>query len=193
MNPANCQHLPLIPLNAVWYRAIAPRYWSRLHYTAYTKVVTSRFNPGAHSPSRFEILYLGEDPIVTLYEVEALYGSPSSPIPNPSDAWCIVNLDVILDNVADLTDVANLQLLQTTGQELTGNWRQYQPPGTAPTQLLGVALFNTPGVQGFLTTSARQPPRRNLVVFPEKVQGRSRILVTDSATGRTYQVGSIPP
>jgi hypothetical protein len=107
---------------------------------------------------------------------------------------------VSLTAVADLTDAAQLQLIDTSVQELTGDWIGYgfrnpQPNTTppyftaVPTQQLAHAVHGTGMVEGFLTYSARVPTRRNLVVFPANFQAGSSLRYTDSH-GTTH---SIPP
>jgi hypothetical protein len=91
----------------------------------------------------------------------------------------VLNVDVQLQTVADLTQESQQQLLETTAQELTGDWRGYQqrspatsvsqPVGVAPTQSLGAALFAVPGLEGFRTLSAKLPYYSNLVIFPPEV------------------------
>jgi hypothetical protein len=97
--------------------------------------------------------------------------------PHPRQAWITVNVTVQLQAVADLTAVATHSLLETSAQELTGDWLGYQqrgpltsvpqPVGLAPTQALGAALFAVPGLEGFRTFSARLPYHSTLIVFPE--------------------------
>jgi hypothetical protein len=105
-------------------------------------------------------------------------------LPNPQQAWLILNVRVTLRQVADLTPVAAQTLLGMTAQELTGDWEGYQvrqphdsvpqPVGIAPTQALGQALFAVPGLEGFRPVSARLPSRIALVVrFPVRPVFRS--------------------
>lgn len=91
--------------------------------------------------------------------------------------------------VADLTDPSQQKLLNTSVQELTGNWDTY-PPGHAPTQRLGSALFATVNVEGFLAISAKMPPCKTLVVFPQKLIKGSELLFTDtlSAKSKTHRL-----
>jgi hypothetical protein len=125
-------------------------------------------------------MYFSENHLVCLREVEALLGSSRMvPLPNPAFAWTIINVRLLLQQVADLTDPAEQRRLGTTAQELTGDWEGYQtrtshssvpyPVGTAPTQDLGEALFSLPGIEGFRTLSAKVPDQRNLVVFRQKL------------------------
>jgi len=95
-----------------------------------------------------------------------------------ASGWRTFRIDVRLDRVADLRGPAERLKVETTVQELTGDWRGYGyrtpaspissvPP--APTQRLGAALYANTSCQGFLTPSAKNPSYPNLVVFPDRV------------------------
>lgn len=140
---------------------------------------------------------------MALFEVQALLGSPTHPggiIPHPRQTWTVLNVDVQLQTVADLTQESQQQLLETTAQELTGDWRGYQqrspatsvsqPVGVAPTQFLGAALFAVPGLEGFRTLSAKLPYYSNLVIFPQKLQPGSQVVFSDPATGQRHVLTS---
>jgi hypothetical protein len=191
------------PENQVWFRAIQPQYWQTALATAHTTRVPSRYSPATNASPAFPVLYLAEDHPVALWEVGALLGSAQPGglyVPNPRQAWLLLNVQVALHAVADLTDPREQHRLATTAQELTGDWRSYQirspmtavsgPGGLAPTQLLGAALHAVPGLEGFRTVSAKLPTHRNLVVFPDMLRPGSQILFTDPATGQT---ATIPP
>ena len=108
-------------------------------------------------------------PAIPQLEVGAIFGSPSEPgglIANPAGSWLILNAEVRLTRVADLTDVGGSHVaLSTTAQELTGDWRGYRqrsaqtsvssPCGVSPTQELGAALFSSGLFEGFLAVSAK--------------------------------------
>ena len=90
-----------------------------------------------------------------------------------------MQVSVRLDHVADLRTASERTRIQTTVQELTGDWEDYvarnrnspdvssTPP--APPQQLGEDLYQIPCCQGFLTPSARNSILPNLVVFPDRV------------------------
>jgi RES domain-containing protein len=204
MNLGSCGRLPSGPLTGTWYRALQPQHQQTALQTSHTKHFPSRFNAGQ---SLFDILYLAEDQIVALFEVQALLGSPYQTwVPNPYQAWTILNVHVTLQRIADLTQVPGQQLIDMSVQELTGDWRGYhlrtvvpstiQPAGVpAPTQQLGEALFRVrPHLEGFLTASAKVPTRRTLVVFPENLFQTSRLLYQDSAGNQIHEIaGVLPP
>lgn len=201
MNTSACPLLPTSPLTGTWYRAIQPHFLATSLQTSQTKTIPSRFNEGARAIPQFEILYLAETHLVALFEVQALLGSPMSPggiVPHPRRAWTILNVSVTLHNVVDLTDTSNQGLLQTTAQELTGDWRGYKlrgpgtsvtsPVGTAPTQELGAALEALPDIEGFKALSAKLPDQMVLAIFPQKLQPGSQVQFWDPTTGRTHSI-----
>jgi hypothetical protein len=143
-----------------------------------------------------------EDQIVALFEVSALLGSPlpgQAFAPNPNQPWTVVPVDVRLSHVVDVTRLSQRRLIETTVQELTGDWRGYLlrnpnvplgPPywTTIPTQRLGAALHAVRGLEGFLAYSAKVPTRRNLIIFPTKLRKGSFIRFTDPASGQVYAI-----
>jgi RES domain-containing protein len=177
-----------------WYRAVPAEFHdAALAYEPSTDT-PSRFNPGRTDRPGIPILYLTEDPAVSLFETRVLAGTylPWQPAaPNLlAKAQAVVPITVQLASVIDLCDPSQIGLLHTSVQELSGDWLgyQYRPystpyPPPAPTQLLGAALFRLPRVEGVLTYSAHAPTRRNLVVFPTKLRPGSSVAVVDPASG----------
>jgi hypothetical protein len=120
-------------------------------------------------------------------------------VPNPRQSWLILNVQVTLQAVADLTNVAEHIKLDTTAQELTGDWRCYalrhahvsvsQPIGLAPTQRLGSAIHSLQRIEGFRAVSARVPTHMNLVVFPDRLRRNSSITFTHLDSGQTFTIG----
>jgi hypothetical protein len=108
----------------------------------------------------------------------------------------VLNVDIQLRAIEDLTQESQQQLLATTAQELTGDLRgcQQRGPatsvrglvGVAPTQALGAALFAVPDLEGFRTLSAKLPYYSNLVIFPQKLQPGSQVVFADPATGQRH-------
>lgn len=185
MNVGACSALKTAPLTGVWYRALALQHLTTALQTSQTRFIPSRFNDGS---GVFEILYLCENQFVALMEVGAMFGSLTNIIPNPAVPWAPLNVSVTLNAVADLT--ANIALLQTNAQELTGDWRGYSDRkvggpmtgvevGSAPTQQLGYSLYSVAGIEAFLTFSAKIPTYRCLVVFPNKLRSTSSVQFFD--------------
>jgi hypothetical protein len=112
-------------------------------------------------------------------------------------------VNVVLRNVVDLTKVSQQQLIETSAQEITGDWRAYgyrrpesavpEPVGLAPTQELGQVLFTTPEVEAFLYTSAKRADHPNLAVFPQKLRAGSSLAFTNPITGETATIMPLEP
>jgi len=186
-----CKRLALQPVNAIWYRAISAKHWRTALRTDQTTQVPSRFNPGKFARTPFEILYLAENQLVAYYEVGAIFGPPEQPIANPRKSKMIpIDVTVRLLSVADLTEPIQQAQLETSLQELTGTWGTY-PPGKAPTQRLGAALFRTRNIEGFLAISAKMPRCQTLVVFPQKLRTGSELVFHDAITGKVHRIA--PP
>ncbi|CAN5754761.1 MAG: RES family NAD+ phosphorylase [Blastocatellia bacterium] len=206
MNLWACGQLSTSPETQTWYRAIQPQFWTTALQTSQTTTFPTRFNEGANAHPQFEILYLAEDHQLALFEAQALLGSPLTPgsiVPQPRKAWVILNVQVVLQAVADLTQVTSQNIVGTTAQELTGDWRGYtlrspstsisQPTGTAPTQALGAQLHAVPGLEGFLTLSAKIPYGRVLAVFPDKLRSGSTVEFVNTASSDTHRIAGADP
>lgn len=199
MNTAACTSLPRVALGGTWYRVV-PLPFSRYALAhAHTKSTASRFNEGKGA---FSTLYFSEDPLVAMFEVEALLGSLFTTwLPVPGRNWTTFSVSVSLQSIADLTQVTVQSSLGTSAQELTGDWLCYslrsaltpvtQPAAApAPTQELGTSLYAVGRVEGFVTVSAKVPTRRNLIVFPDKLLPGSTLECRDDKGKLLYR---IPP
>jgi len=183
MNLSAVAEIPCRPLVATWYRAVPPQYLASALNYPHARLAASRYYPGPGTVEPFDILYFAETPELVLFEVGAQFGSPLVPggvVANPSASWLIINAQVQLSNVADLTDsLQTPELLATTAQELTGDWDGYRlrsartsvagPIGIAPTQALGAALHASGEFEAFLAISAKMPYQKVLGVFPERI------------------------
>jgi hypothetical protein len=196
VNLGACSHLDRAPETGTWFRAVALAHLRTPINTAHTRATISRFSAGRNANPPFEILYLSETPQVALFETGMMAGDPlvvgatlTSPV-----SFAIVHVKVVLQKIADLTLVSQQDLIETTAQELTGDWRGSEhraapraplrePVGTAPTQDLGEALFSVPGVEGFRTLSAKLPYHRNLVIFPQKMFKGSSLEFSEPSAG----------
>lgn len=129
--------------------------------TAHTPTHASRFNPGTPADPAFEILYLAEDATLALFEVQALLGSAypgGTFVPNPAGGtWTLMDVEVDLQAVVDFTRLNSRKRIETSVQELTGDWRAYalrtpaRPRGgvhgsDVPTQQLGRRLEKIRGL-----------------------------------------------
>ena len=203
MNLSQCRHLHRRPLHGTWIRALHPKHAGNPLSTAHTPKHASRFNPGTPADAAFEILYLAEDASVALFEVQALLGSAypgANFVPNPAGGpWTLLDVEVDLQAVVDFTRPGSRNLIETSAQELTGDWRAYalrtpaRPRGgvhgsDVPTQQLGRRLEKIRGLEGFLSYSARIATRQNLMNFPHKLLKGSRLRYRDPKSGNWVTV-----
>jgi RES domain len=150
VNLGACRKLDQSPETGVWYRAVRLAHLTTPINTAHTKSTPSRFSPGPSANPPFEILYLSESPQVAQFEIGALAGDPLvvGGILNAQGSFAAIYVKVVLQRIADLTVLSQQDLIESTAQELTGDWRGYQhraaagssiqePVGTKPTQDLG--------------------------------------------------------
>jgi RES domain len=139
------------------------------------------------SSAQFQILYFAEDHQTALFEFGAMVGSPHIPgraIPNPGVPSLVLNVQITLQQVFDLTQVRSAQVpLQTTDryQSRSPMTSVTAPIGLAETQTLGEALFQT-GIEGFRSLSVKIPYARTLMVFPTNLRRGSSIVYIDSGT-----------
>ena len=163
--------------SSTWYRA-TPKGSKPLEFH-HTSKATTRFGS---ADSRYFLLYFAPDPTTALLEVEAVVATHNPPRthnirPNAYTVWPV---SVALGNVVDFGDPLCRSIVETSTQELTGDWRAQHPvagsppavrstASEAPTQQLGAALEYDLDVEGFLTPSAKKPTISNLVVFPHRV------------------------
>jgi RES domain len=184
-----CQRLPCRSIHAKWYRAISAVHWKTALSTAHSSNSRSRYNPGDAAEIPCEIIYLAENPTVALYEVKAILGPFDRPIADPRRSkTMIIDVDVRLSSIVDLTNPRHHKSLATSAQELTGDWEASYPLADAPTQRLGSALFATEDVEGFLAISAKMPLCKTLVIFPRKLREGSELVFSDTITGKTHRI-----
>ena len=132
-----------------WYRAVSISYARVPLAWGHSYTGKGRFK---QANARFPVLYLAPDEFTALLEVRAFMGHPrSGSITAASGRWRVVQVRVRLDHVADLRTTSERARIQTTVQELTGDWADYAarthssrdvsstPP--APTQQLGEDLY----------------------------------------------------
>ncbi len=203
MNLAGVGSLTPISISGTWWRAVQVRHLPNPLGTTHTNTTPGRFNAGTTTHPGMEVLYLTEDLLVAQFEVGALLGSPipgHSFVPNPlAVGWSFLPMTVSVGAVADVTSPPELVKLDTSVQELTGDWRGYGlrlPPVPAltrphwsnvPTHRLAHEIHAAKTFEGLLTFSAKVPTKRNLVLFPNRLKKPSFVSYTDPA-GTTVQI-----
>ena len=128
----------------------------------------------------FEVIYLAEDPITALAEVDrVLAANPKfSKIKGPPVVY--ISVDGILDKTLDLTLVDIQNDLATSHQELTGAWIFEQDrTGEAPTQRLGRVAFECNRFCSLRFPSAKNPDGFCVAAFPDRFVGASYLEVFD--------------
>ena len=170
MNPADAHRLPTTSLaSRTWYRAVDPAF---ANTAPRPSVGITRFNDGPSGSPSYRLLYFAPDPVTALYEVEALLGSVFSfSVANPLRGSVVTAHVVPPLDIVDLGNPANRNIVDTTRQELSGDWRAYRQPQTtpAPTQALARAVHHSkPAVHGIVAPSARNPLVNNLIVFYDR-------------------------
>ena len=183
----------LVPCPKVpWYRA-APASVANPRHVPSARAI-NRFNGGQ---TGYQLLYFAPNPQTALFEARALLGfitgpfAPAAPSPR---SWTIFRYQIQNGiDVVDFGQPVNRAAVDTTVQELTGDWEGYhvrrfpiQPTSPAivsqrihaPTQELG-AWLSARNYQGFLSPSARNPLIQNLVLFYNTLPNNS-VWVTGS-------------
>lgn len=194
MNIVACHKLIRQREYRTWYRAFDPAHWKTPLSYGHTLGEMYRYSPGT-----FEVLHLSESHDLTLWEMGAVYGSHWQRIiiPDSRIDVQIINIEVDLQQVADLTSVAEQNKLRTNVQELTGDWKGFQrrmplssvsePTGLAPTQELGAMMFSL-GLEGFRAVSAKVSDQMNLVVFPRNMLKGSRLSYRLKKSKRIHEI-----
>jgi hypothetical protein len=181
MDYSACANLKLAPLTGHWFRALNLRHWKTRLSTDHSRKSPSRFSAATNKVPLYRMLYLGENHQVAIYEVGALLGDPDAPVSNPKGSWALMSVQVTLDYVADLSDVAQQKIIATNLQELTGSWAACS--GAAPTQVLGRALHDLPDLEGFIYPSAKAG-NRSLAIFVDKLGSRSSLVFRNEINGK---------
>ena len=179
MDLRHCSALRRGPIVATWYRAVDPAFLATAISTKHTPTITTRFSPGTKINPAFEILYLAENPLVAMFEAQALFGSPTKPggvVPNPARGLVMMNISVQVSDTADLTHPGEAMVVSTNAQELTGDWLNFTNrsggaphAGKAPTQEFGEKLFGLGTFKGFVSFSAKLADYKILGVFTERL------------------------
>ncbi|HEY9773157.1 MAG TPA: RES family NAD+ phosphorylase [Planktothrix sp.] len=148
-------------------------------------------------------LYVAEDLVTALAEYNrveraVLVNDPTYQMKaNPTVQ---LTIQTSLERVLDLTDPAVQTALNTSTTELTGPWRKQMIKKLfCPTHVLADAVYADGKIQAMRYPSARGTDRANLVIWDDRVQLPSTILIKDS-TGtlsaripakRPYRKGSL--
>jgi RES domain-containing protein len=137
-----------------------------------------RYNPR----EAFEALYLADTPLTALQEINLIKVTDAAILSAKSSPRLLLSVEVALSAALDVTTAKVQSVLDTNLQELTGSWLVMNADGKlAPTQALGAAAYNHGGFEGLRVPSAQDPRATNLVIFPDRLQARSRVRVYDDS------------
>lgn len=170
MNHARAGRLPAIHLDEVrWFRSVDEQHQ---YEPPIFRPSRSRFNPG-----HLQIMYFAPEPLLARFEARDVLGQWfGDAIPSRAARHVVVEYRIELGPRA-VVDArpAQLAAVETTVQEMTGDWQNYGQRGTpAPTQHLARAIFGRPdNPVGLMAPSARNPLRDNLVLFADRLPPRS--------------------
>jgi RES domain-containing protein len=133
-----------------------------------------------NKPETFEVIYLAEDPITALAEVNLVFSSNPALGKIKGPPMVHIAVDGILESVVDITLPDAQSALATSHQELTGAWLWEQAQtGEAPTQRLGRVAFESERLCGLRYPSSKNPGGVCVAVFPDRLTGGSYVQVFD--------------
>lgn len=159
------------------YRSCSVEYSRRADLL--TGIGASRFG-GRWNPRGIRAVYASLTPETSMAEVlntANYFGfGASSLMPR-----VFMGMEVSLAQVLDLTVGQTRQRLGVSlVRMLAEDWRQVQQAGKeALTQQIGRAAMET-GLEGIIVPAAPEPTTRNLVWFPDNLQGASRVVVCNA-------------
>ena len=123
-------------------------------------------------------MYFAPDQVLARFEARDVLGHWfGDAVPSPRDRHVVVEYRIDLGPDPAIVDARPPQLatVDTTVQEMTGDWHSY-PWGSvdAPTQNLAAAIYALPDAPSGLTApSARNPRQDNLILFADRLPPRS--------------------
>lgn len=141
MNHARAGELPAVHLDTVsWFRSVNERHQ---YEPPLSRPSRSRFNPG-----HLAVMYFAPDGLLARFEARDVLGQWfGDAVPSLGVRHVVVEYRIELGPGASIVDVrpAHLAAVETTVQEMTGDWQSYGRRGTvAPTQELAGAVFDRP-------------------------------------------------
>jgi RES domain-containing protein len=167
--------LPTHSFKGTAYRIIPAQY----HVSALSGIGSltrgGRYNPRG----KLEALYLAEDPITALQEVEAVRLTSAGLIAAKSSPKTLLSVEYELQVALDLTTVETQTARGTTLEELIAPYLTLEAKhGLAPTQALGLAAAEA-GIEVLRVPSAKNRTAANLVIYPRNLKSPSTLRVID--------------
>lgn len=168
------------------YRFIGSRFLSSPLSSAGSKLRGGRFNP----PGAFEVLYTALESETALAEREGiLLTAPGIRLARGVRTGVLLRIDCRLARALDLRDGAVRERLGRSLASLLGPWLPWNadppeaaasaPGPLAPSQRLGVAVYESTRFEAILYPSAKDPRGSCLAIFPDRLRRGSRVVVDD--------------
>jgi RES domain-containing protein len=169
---------PLMAIEGVGYRLIHARFAA----TALSAIGSFQHGARYNAPRSFEALYLADNPVTALREIEAILQTADGLLGVKGPPRILLSVEHRLNSVVDLCDQTVQRLFGTDVRELCAAWRPINAHGqTAPTQALGALLYAAEHVEALRVPSARDPAAHNLVIFPRRLTSASGVRVYDDS------------
>jgi RES domain-containing protein len=147
-----------------------------------------------NKPETFEVIYLAEDPVTAVAEVNLIFSNMSTVGKIKGAPMVHIAVDGILENILNVTSSKVQQALATSHQELTGAWLWEQSrTGEAPTQRLGRIAFESERICALRYPSSKNPGGACVAVFPERLTGNSYVEVYDPFDNLAQRIPPVPP
>lgn len=168
------------------FRFIGTRFIDSPLSSAGSRKRGGRFNP----PDSFEALYTALSAETAMAERDGLLlSAPGVRLATQIGTGVLLRLECRLSAVLDLTDDAVRTKLDASLAVLLAPWLPWSAHAAedavdtdshvAPTQRLGLAVFNSHRFEAIRAPSAKDAIGSCLVIFPERLRSRSRIAVDD--------------
>ena len=169
--------LPIQPQQGTAYRVIPAQY----HLTALSGIGALKHGGRYNPKEQLEALYLSENLVVALQEVNALKQTDRGLVGLATNPKTLLSVHYTLQRVLDLTNHGVQRQLHTTMEELIQPWLLAQSRGEVPpTQQLGVAA-TAQGIEALIAPSAVNPSASNLVFYPVNLQLGSTLHIEDDS------------
>ena len=123
-------------------------------------------------------MYFASDQLLARFEARDVLGHWfGDAVPSPRIRHVVVEYSVDLGPAPAIVDARppQLEAVETTVQEMTGDWHSYPWWGSAaPTQDLASAIYARPDAPlGLTAPSARNPRQDNLILFANRLPAHS--------------------
>ena len=165
------------------YRFIGSRFLARPLSSAGSRLHGGRFNP----PGAFEVLYTALTAQTALAEREGiLLTTPGIRLARDVRTGVLLRIHCRLARVLDLRDARAREQLRVSLASLLGPWLPWTAESgagmrhaLAPSQRLGLAVYEGRRFEAILYPSAKDPRGSCLAIFPDRLRRGSRVRVHD--------------